>query len=136
MKKKTWKAGGIPYFVNNEGTLRVLLVTSTNPQFGGPHPAIPKGHPEKGETPPVAGMREMIEETGVKKSDIVTVDFLGTIEGKFYLLHTYAFKLKREVTPIPDWEAVGHWYDAEDALSLIHIGHKPMLAALISAIKQ
>ena len=79
--------------------------------------------------------RSMMEETGIKKSDIHTVDFLGTLEGKFYLLHTYAFKLKREVTPLPNDEAIGYWYNATDALDVIHTPHKPMLHALISALE-
>lgn len=132
---KKWKAGGIPYFVNEQGTLRVLLVTSTDPTFGGPDPAIAKGYPEKGENSARTAIREMSEETGVKVKDVVDTQFLGVVESKHYSLYTYAFKLAREVPPITDWEAVGRWYNAYDALELIYANHKPMLLALIEAVE-
>ena len=131
-----WKAGGIPFFVNKEGVLRVLLVTSTDPRMNGPDPAIAKGYPNKGENSPQAAMREMSEETGVKKSDIADIHFLGIFPGKFYALHTYAFQLKREVPPVPDVEAVGHWYDADAALGIMHKGHRPALQTLINSFSK
>ncbi len=48
-------------------TDKVLLV-----QHGKGHWALPKGHPEKGETPEQTARRELAEETGITKVDIDT----------------------------------------------------------------
>jgi len=133
---KRWKAGGIPFYWNAAtDTVRVCLVTSTNEMFGGPDPQIAKGEAEKGELPEDTAMREMSEETGINPNNVIASVKLGKIEKKSYTLFVFGYDVLHEVPCIPNWEAVGHWYDIKEAAKLIRGDQQVMLNALMAELK-
>lgn len=117
---RRFKGGGIPFYWDvRENAVKVCLVTSTNPMFGGPKPQIAKGEADKGEKPFETARREMFEETGIDPTHIVATVDLGKIKKKTYDLYVYGYELLNEVPCIPNWEAIGHWYTIDNALQLI-----------------
>ena len=103
--------------------------------FGGPHPSIAKGQPDKGENFSQTAFREMHEETGVQSSDIASSKFLGTVKNRSYILYVMAYRLYTKVEPIPNWEAVGHWYTVAEAREVIRQDHRIMVPLLEEAVK-
>ncbi len=83
--EQTTKAGFIPYYINEQGILKMLFVISSNPMYGGSKPMIAKGHVDKGETPVQAGLREAHEECGLKQNNLkpntIKLGWQGKITG-------------------------------------------------------
>lgn len=69
--------------------LRFLLIHQTTG-----HWAFPKGHPEKGESPLQSARRELFEETGIRKVQIVN-DYSYT---QHYLFEKQGVTVKKDVT--------------------------------------
>lgn len=65
--EKRARAGLIPFRRKSDGTLKYLMMVSSDPKFGGPRPMISKGKIEQGETPFAAAVREAEEELGFKQ---------------------------------------------------------------------
>lgn len=58
----------------------VLTVWPTN-EYGGYKFTFPKGHIDKGETPPQAAQREFEEETGISRTHLTMGQSIGSFEG-------------------------------------------------------
>jgi len=69
MKKKIERAGLILYHINEDG-FEFLFMTPSDTRYGGPHPQIPKGKLDEGETPIQAAIREAQEEVGLFRPNI------------------------------------------------------------------
>jgi len=118
---RQFSAGGV-IIKKEKGQPRVLLIKDS---YG--HWIWPKGHIEKGETPEDAALREISEETGLKK--IQTEERLGkqqyffTLQGKriFKTVHIFLVKANaREKLVIQTSEIEkGQWFWASDALKTI-----------------
>lgn len=61
------RAGLIPFMRDGDGTLRYLMMVSSDPKYGGPRPMISKGKIEVGESKQEAAIREAEEELGFKQ---------------------------------------------------------------------
>jgi 8-oxo-dGTP pyrophosphatase MutT (NUDIX family) len=70
-------AGGIIYYLAPDGEPRYLLI-KRHALSGKVERVAPKGKIQKGETEKDAAIREMREETGIKKQDLVVKQLLGT----------------------------------------------------------
>ena len=134
----SWKAGGFPFIVEDTG-ISVCLVTSTNPEYGGPDPMIPKGRADHGEQPEITAAREVYEETGIAQTHIKRTLHITTenITGltRSYDFHVYAFELNSKVAPVANREAIGKWYTLEQASAVIRRSHKPLLDQFIKKIQ-
>lgn len=105
-----YRAGGIVFRID-EGEIRYLLVTSNSNKNKWIFPA---GHVEKGETPPIAALREVLEEAGVE-AEIVTD--LGGFEYFWYRNnsritiknHFYLMKYQKTVLDNPEGRQVGFY---------------------------
>ena len=64
--EKRARAGLIPFIQEGDGSIKYLMMVSSDPKFGGPRPMISKGKIEEGETPLVGAVREAEEELGFK----------------------------------------------------------------------
>ena len=69
------RAGLVPYFIEADGTVKFLMMVSSNPRFGGPRPMVSKGKIEDGETPFEAAVREAEEELGFLKVNAAAPSF-------------------------------------------------------------
>ena len=65
--EKRARAGLIPFRRAKDGTLKYLMMVSSDPKFGGPRPMISKGKIEDGEGTLEAAIREAEEELGYKQ---------------------------------------------------------------------
>lgn len=121
MEKRQLSAGGIVVKGEKEN-LRILLIKD---RFG--HWTWPKGHIEKGETPPQAALREIREETGLGTLEIIKEigrqEYWFTQDEKKIFKTVYVFivktlkneELKIQTSEIQD----ARWYSPKDALKTI-----------------
>lgn len=83
------KAGLVPYFIEEDGSVKYMFMIPSKKTFGDRSPAIAKGGVEKGETALQAALREAEEELGLNRSniDMSTLDkvFEGLIMGRIKL---------------------------------------------------
>jgi len=66
------KSGIVPFTVN-DGIIRMLFMTPSDPFYGGPDPQIAKGGIDEGETSEITAVREGIEELGLRLENVVSV---------------------------------------------------------------
>ena len=69
-------AGGIIYRMNSKGGVEILLIQDSKGRW-----TIPKGHIEDGETARATAEREIREETGLQKMEVL--DWLGKINFRY-----------------------------------------------------
>jgi len=135
----SWKAGGFPYFKDNNGQVYVCLFVSNDPYYGGVRPQMPKGHPDPGEKPVDAAAREASEETGISFKDLrkgakpVTVKkFKG--ETSTYDMHVFGFALDKKARVYKNDEGEGIWLKIEDAYRDMRPDQKQFLTMLYQII--
>jgi transcription antitermination protein NusB len=134
--EKETSAGGVVYHLEDD-KYRIALVLNSYNKW-----ALPKGHIEKGETIEQAAVREISEETGLKKIDIKTA--IGDIEYKikqpkkttivktvhFFLASSEGDKLIKQDTP----ENIDvQWFTPQEAHK--KIGYENTRAILEKALK-
>lgn len=91
-QKKIWRAGLIPYFINDEGKIEMMFMVPSDQTYGGSAPQIAKGRIEDGEDPKETAIREAKEELGLITANIIgEVDFLGVHLGR---THMFACRVK------------------------------------------
>jgi len=121
LSEKQFSAGGIVVKGEKEN-LQVLLIKD---RFG--HWTWPKGHIEKDETSPQAALREIREETGLKKLEIIKEigrqEYWFTQDEKKIFKTVYVFiirALEEEELKIQTSEIhTAKWYPPQDALNTI-----------------
>lgn len=90
-QKKIWRAGLIPYFLNEEGKVEMMFMIPSDQTYGGSAPQIAKGRIEEGEDPKETAIREAQEELGLTTANVVgEVDYLGVHLGR---THMYACRV-------------------------------------------
>lgn len=121
-ESKKWRAGGFPYYEDENGDIHVCLFISNDPNYGGPHPQIPKGNPDPGENASQAASREASEETGIPLTDlrknaqlVIVRSFKGQVAD--YDIHVYSFKLDRKIPARTTEEGKGVWLSLDRAMS-------------------
>ena len=116
--------GALPYRLDHDASIRVLLVTSRETKRW----IIPKGWPIKGLKPSKAAAREAYEEAGVR----------GRIAGRAFGHYVYEKWLEDRRTPVPcqvevfpllvkrqskDWpeakQRTARWFSADEAAALV-----------------
>src|SRR5690606_25289806 len=91
-QKKIWRAGLIPYYINDRGQIEMLFMIPADQQYGGGDPQMAKGRIEDGEDPEETAIREAKEEIGLITANIVgEVDNLGVHLGR---THVYTCRVK------------------------------------------
>lgn len=85
MREKVYRAGVIPFFVNDDGTIEMNFMIPSETRYGGSDPQFCKGKVEKGESEEDTAIREAIEELGLKESNVEWFSFLGIYLGRTYI---------------------------------------------------
>lgn len=127
-------AGGIVYRLNAKKELEILLIQDAKDRW-----TIPKGHFEEGETAQETALREISEEAGLAKAEVVC--WLGKIHFRYRRLNTlvlmttqiYLVKALGDTNDIKkeDWMNGIRWFSFNDALDRIEyedIGKLMLLA--------
>lgn len=82
-KHLVYRAGLVPYIVENDGTIRMLFMRPTNHEFGTFTYQLAKGKVEDDdETFYDAAIREAQEELGLFKGNIIRTEEVGTFMGR------------------------------------------------------
>ena len=113
----------------------IVIVPTRRPANGGPVLALPKGHPENGETPADAALREVREEAGVEatvREKLGDVRYWYQRDGR-RIAKTVAFFLLDYVSGEPDDHdhevEYARWIALEEAArSLSYKGERDMAA--------
>jgi len=114
MKPKIYRAGTIPYYVDNDNIIMMFMIPS-NSKYGGDCPQIAKGKQEDDEDLSETAIREAEEELGLKRNNIANIFKVGTFLGR---TEVYAAKI---ITPmdfgIPNYETKStQWLTIEQFL--------------------
>lgn len=88
-KKKIWRAGVIPYYIDESKKVRMMFMKPATQERGGSQFQIAKGKIEDGELPMDAAFREASEELGLLKSNVVNRSSCG-----IYLTRTHIYAAK------------------------------------------
>ena len=110
--EKKARAGLIPFMRSEDGTLRYLMMVSSDPKFGGPRPMISKGKIEIGESKRAAAIREAEEELGFR-ADNVRGDVLNVADERVHLL-SGSYDLAVFGVEIRDERDFGKWCHETD----------------------
>lgn len=90
--QKVLRAGVIPYYLENDKTIKMLFMQPSDPHYGGHQFQIAKGQIDPGETPLQAAMREGVEELGLFEGNIDgPIHNLGAFSDVF---HLFTFRIK------------------------------------------
>ena len=86
-QKKIWRAGLIPYYINEEtGDIEMMFMIPSDQQYGGSAPQIAKGRIEDDEDEKETAIREAKEELGLIPANIVgDVEYLGVHLGRTHV---------------------------------------------------
>ena len=127
-------AGGVVYRHNKDGKIEILLIQDAKDRW-----TIPKGHIEEGETAQQAAEREIGEEAGLNKVEVL--GWLGKIHFRYRRMNTlvlmttqiYLVKAKGDTDAIKkeEWMNGIKWFEFNDALEKIEyedIGKLMLLA--------
>lgn len=80
-EKKVYRAGTIPYMVNN-GVVHMMFMKPSDTMYGGDQMQIAKGRVEDGEDNRTAAIREAREELGLLMSNVTSVHEVGNFMGR------------------------------------------------------
>ncbi len=126
-KKLIYRAGLIPYIVEN-GTVLMMFMRPSDPDFGGDKFQIAKGKVESGETHLVAALREAAEEIGLFRGNVILTEEVGTFMGRTTV---YVAKVKdKNMFGEPSFETASvQWMTIEQFLAHGRDLHKPVVQA-------
>lgn len=129
-----YRAGNIPYVVENEQIYMMFMVPS-NQEFGGSDPQLAKGKVEEGETHKECSIRESKEELGLFVGNIIFTEEVGVFMGRTTV---FVSKIKnKDMFGLPtDETASTHWLTPEQFEHEGRILHRPVIAAAVRLIKK
>ena len=137
------KAGLIPFYREEDGTIKFLMMIASNPQFGGFKPMISKGSVEEGELVEECAIREAVEELGLVVDNCIGDPFkifedyvqLRSVE---YFLTVYAVEVASKQNFIePGSETkFTSWMTYESFMGRGRKDHQPLVQTLYDIIHE
>lgn len=90
--KQIWRAGLIPFFINDDGVIEMLFMIPSDQRYGGSDPQMAKGRIDDDEQPEETALREAKEELGLVTGNIAgELKYFGVHLGR---THVYACEVK------------------------------------------
>lgn len=90
--KHIWRAGLIPFYINEDGTIEMLFMIPSDQRYGGSDPQMAKGRIDDDEEPAETALREAKEELGLVAGNIEgELEYFGVHLGR---THVYACEIK------------------------------------------
>lgn len=125
---KIYRAGVIPYILDNFGNVEMLFMKPSDPKFGGDKFQVAKGKVDGNESAIEAAWREGREELGLFKGNVSDVQHLGTFLGR---TNVFIMKIKdKNMFGDPDFEtAETKWMNVDEFSDIGRDLHKPMVKA-------
>lgn len=126
MREKVYRAGVIPFYINNEGEIEMFFMVPSDTKYGGDSPQFCKGKVEKGETDEEAAIREAEEELGLKTSNVDWFSYLGIFLGR---THIYICEVQdKEDFNEPHFETAStHWLTLKEFEKFGRELHRPVI---------
>lgn len=126
MKEKVYRAGVIPFYVNENGKIEMNFMIPSDTKYGGSDPQFCKGKIEKGENEEDAAIREAVEELGLRESNVEWFSYLGIYLGRTYI---YICEVKdKDAFDKPHYEtAETMWLTLEEFENIGRDLHKPVI---------
>lgn len=134
-KEKIYRAGLIPYYVENDGKIKMLFMKPSDPMYGGPDLQIAKGRiDDTDESTQFAAIREAEEELGLKQSNVKSIQELGVYLGRttFYVAEI------NDPNDFNPWDSETSHTEWLTIMDFHHIGrrlHLPVVEDAYSLIK-
>jgi len=132
-RKNTPRAGFIPYYIER-GTVYVMLMKPSDPKYGGGEFQIAKGHVDPGEDNITAAMREANEELGLRKDNVVSVEYLGNFLG-YTAIYYGKVKNKDNFDKTTYETGATTWMTVNKFLNIGRGLHKPIIKAFADKVK-
>jgi 8-oxo-dGTP pyrophosphatase MutT (NUDIX family) len=125
IKEKVYRAGVIPYIVENQ-QIKMMFMKPSDSEWGGTEFQLGKGKVEEGEGTKDAALREAGEELGLFKSNILHLEELGVFLGRTTV---FIAKIKdKEMFGQPNFETEETaWLTAEEFAAVGRSLHKDMV---------
>lgn len=134
--KKIYRAGLIPYYLDQSSNIHMLFMFPSDPKFGGAYYQCCKGQVEDGETNEETALREANEELGF---------FNGNIDGEVHNLGNFLGRTMMYTAKIKDKDMFGDphfetrdtkWMTPEEFNADGRDLHKPIVKAAVRYIKE
>lgn len=135
MKKPIFRAGIIPYIIDEKNTIKMMFMKPSDPKFGTDYFQISKGHVEENESNETAALREGNEELGLFQGNIAEMHNVGTFMGRTAL---YLAKIKDMAMFGDPCNETGEvaWLTPEEFYAVGRDLHKPVVMAAVRMIKE
>jgi len=126
MKEKIYRAGMIPFFVDENNNIEMKFMVPSDQKFGTSDPQFAKGRIEKNEIHEEAAVREAKEELGLREDNVKWFNYLGVFLGR---THIYICEVKnKEDFDEPHYETESiHWMTLEDFEKHGRELHRPVI---------
>ena len=133
-KKKVYRAGIIPYYIDDDGDIQMLFMLPSDSKFGGNCYQVAKGKREEGEDDEETAFREAKEELGLFKGNCKNTHKLGNFLGRTMI---YVVEIKDpDMFGDPHFETKStKWMSPEDFQSNGRDLHKPIVRAAVRYIE-
>lgn len=90
--KQIWRAGLVPFYINEDGSIEMLFMIPSDQRYGGSDPQMAKGRIDDDEQPEETALREAKEELGLVAGNIDgDLEYFGVHLGR---THVYACEVK------------------------------------------
>ncbi|RWZ87260.1 MAG: NUDIX hydrolase [Hydrotalea sp. AMD] len=129
-KHLVYRAGLVPYYKDNNGTIYMMFMRPSDSEFGGFVYQLAKGKVEdEDETFYDAAIREACEELGLFKSNIIKTEEVGNFMGRTMV---YVSKVKnKELFGQPSFETEStKWMTLEEFMDEGRELHRPVVSAV------
>jgi len=134
-KHLVYRAGLVPYFVENDGTIRMLFMRPTNHEFGTFTYQLAKGKVEdEDETFYDAAIREAKEELGMLNSNVIKTEEVGNFMGRT-MVYVSKIKNKEMFGMYSDETESTKWLTMEEFMEEGRPLHVPVVQATYRKIK-
>lgn len=127
-RKYVYRAGLIPYHVDDTGTIKMGFIVPNDPKnwWGGEVPQLCKGKIDDGETALEAAERELLEEMGMERNNIATPQELGIFLTRMTIFVAECLDPTKFVDPTTPHEVKGRmWLSLEEFEAMgrpLHVG--------------
>lgn len=128
-KTLTYRAGTVPYHINESGEIHMMFMKPSNSEWGGDQFQLAKGRVEDGEGKQAAAIREAKEELGLFVGNVLLIEEVGNFMGRTTV---FVAKVKdRDMFGLPDEETQSTcWMTLEQFMEDGRDLHRPVIQAV------
>lgn len=128
------RAGIIPYYIDNDGSVLVYTMIPSDPAYGGTSPQMAKGQIDEGMDAYETALKEGHEEIGLRKDNIVDLQVLGV----YSKIAVYFCTVRNpELWDEPHYETGwSGWINISEDFSQIRDIHQPIFMDLYERVSQ